>query len=209
MVEISAEEIIKIHAYVVEWFKISQGVINKGVLEAITKRPELKIGNDEYVYKNVFSRAAALMESIIRWHPVAGGNKRTALLTTIFYLKLEGYGVAVPLSAVRYTVKIAKNDKTDEKNTRKLINEIATWLMNHSGRTERELTGKATIFLLIPYRFLGFLVRIGLKNYVKNKISYWMAFDIYPEYEKEARDIIKFIDDTVAASLNVFKEQVY
>ena len=206
MAEISAEEIAKIHESVVERFKISQGIINKGVLEAIAKRSELKIGNDEYVYQSVFSRAAALMEGIIRWHPFTDGNKRTALLTTLFYLKLEGYGVAVPLSAVRYTVKIAKNDKTDEKSTRKLIDEIATWLTNHSGRTERELINKATIFLLIPYRFLGFLARIGFKNYVKKKISFWMAFDIYPEYEKEARDIIKFIDDTVTASLNVFKE---
>lgn len=124
MVEISAEEILELHNSVVKRFKISNGVLHQGNLEAIAKRPELILGG-EHVYKNPFTKAASILEGIIRWHPFADGNKRTALLATVYYLKLEKYGMAVPLSAVRYTVQIAKNKKNDDKNTQKLINEIA------------------------------------------------------------------------------------
>lgn len=206
MVELSVEEIIHIHDIVVEQFKISRGVINQGILEAIVKRPELKIGSDEYVYEDVFSKAATILEGIIRWHPFVDGNKRTALLTTIFYLKLQGYGVAVPLSAVRYTVNIAKNEKIDDKSVQKLIKEIALWLKNHSGHNANELSAKIAVHLTLPYKFLVFLIKIGFKKYVERKVSYWMAFDIYPEYEKEAMDMISFINDTLQASMRVFEE---
>jgi death on curing protein len=120
MVEISVEEILTLHNSVIERFKITPGVIHQGNLESIAQRPELRISG-KYVYNDVFLRAASLLEGIIRLHPFADGNKRTALLATVYYLRLEGYGTAIPLSAVRYTVKVAKNDKNDEQNTQKLI----------------------------------------------------------------------------------------
>lgn len=205
MVEISVEEILELHNSVVKRFKITQGIINQGNLEAVVKRPETQI-NNEYVYKDVFSQAASILEGIIRWHPFADGNKRTALLATLYYLKLEGYGVAVPLSAVRYTVKIAKNNNIDDEHTQKLIREISSWLSNHSGRTSFDLLGKIGMYLIIPYTFFQFLDRIGFHKYVNKKIGYWMAFDIYPEYEKEANDIADFISETVRASINLFKK---
>ncbi|MEM4391665.1 MAG: hypothetical protein QXG67_02635 [Candidatus Nitrosotenuis sp.] len=57
MVEISVEEILALHNSVVERFKITQGVIHHGNLESIAQRPELRI-NGEYVYNDVFSKAA-------------------------------------------------------------------------------------------------------------------------------------------------------
>jgi death on curing protein len=113
MVEISVEEILTLHNSVIERFKITPGVIHQGNLESIAQRPELRISG-KYVYNDVFLRAASLLEGIIRLHPFADGNKRTALLATVYYLRLEGYGTAIPLSAVRHTVKVAKNDKNDE-----------------------------------------------------------------------------------------------
>lgn len=205
MVEISVEEILELHGLVVKRFKITQGVINQGNLEAVAKRPETKI-NNEYVYKGTFLQAASILEGMIRWHPFADGNKRTALLATLYYLKLDGYAVAVPLSAVRYTVKIAKNENTDDKETQKLITEIAQWLNNHSGRTPQELLGKIGLYIVIPYSFLRFLAKIGFSDYVNRKIAYWMAFDIYPEYVKDADNIAEFIQETVRAGINLFKE---
>ena len=127
MSEISVEEIISLHDSVVKRFKITQGIINQSNLESVVKRPNLQV-NGEYIYKDVFSKAASIMEGIIRWHPFADGNKRTALLATLYYLKLDGYGTAVPLSAVRYTVKIEKNEnngtpgpgKPERKGTRRI-----------------------------------------------------------------------------------------
>ncbi|MEM4391666.1 MAG: hypothetical protein QXG67_02640 [Candidatus Nitrosotenuis sp.] len=110
----------------------------------------------------------------------------------------------MPLSAVRYTVKIAKNDKNDERNTQKLIKEIADWLGNHSAKSKRQLIGQITIHITFPYLFLIFLAKIGFKNYAGKKVAYWMAFDIYPEYAKEASNIVDFINETITASQKVF-----
>lgn len=162
------------HKSVVERFKITRGVVHQGNLESIVQRPELRI-NGKHVYADVFSKAASLLEGIIRLHPFADGNKRTALLATIYYLRLEGYGIAVPLSAVRYTVKIAKNDKNDERNTKKLIREIADWLSNHSAKSKRQLLGRIAIHITLPYLFLIFLAKIGFKKYVfKRFLTGWL-----------------------------------
>ena len=159
------------------------------------------------MYPDVYTKAAALLEGIIRWHPFADGNKRTALLTMIYFLKLEGYGMALPLSAIRYSVKIAKNCHMDEGNTKKMIRDISIWINRHSGKTPKELGTKITRYLVIPYKFLGFLTKIKLDRVVRRIVGKWMAFDLYPEYEQDANDIAAFIHETLAASVNVFDKE--
>jgi death-on-curing protein len=206
MTELSAEEIIKIHEKIVKRFNITDGVINRSNLESVVERPNTVINNKE-MYPDVYSKAASLLEGIIRWHPFADGNKRTALLTMIYFLKLEGYGMALPLSAIRYSVKIAKNRQIDEGNTKKLIRDISIWIDRHSGKTQKELTGKVIIYLVIPYKFLMFLSKIKLEHFSRRVVGKWMAFDLYPEYEKQAGDIVKFIQETLEASLKVFDHE--
>ncbi|WOV93890.1 MAG: Fic family protein [Candidatus Nitrosoabyssus spongiisocia] len=50
----------------------------KGLLDSIVKRPNLKIDN-EFMYDNIFLKASCILEGIIRWHPFADGNKRHLL----------------------------------------------------------------------------------------------------------------------------------
>jgi len=205
MTDLSVEEIITIHNKVVKLFGIPHGIINKGNLAAVVERPNT-IVNGKEVFPDVHSKAASLLEGIIRWHPFADGNKRTALLTMTYYLKLEGYGFALPLSAVRYTVKIAKNEHVDEKHIKKLLKEITQWIKNHSGTTPKDLNAKLIVYLYIPYRFVEFLIKIRLDGFAYRIVSKWMAFDLYPEYQKEAGNILKFITDTLQASMKVFDE---
>lgn len=113
MAEVSEEEIVKIHTTVVERFGISDGIINKGNLSSLAARPNIVVNGNE-VFPDVYTKAASLLEGIIRWHPFADGNKWTALSTMMYYLKLEGYALALPLSAIRYTIKIAKDKNADQ-----------------------------------------------------------------------------------------------
>lgn len=203
MEKLSADEIVSIHDQIIKRFKITKGVINKSILDAVVERPELQLGSNKYVYDNVFLRAAVILEGIIRWHPFADGNKRTGLAAAVYYLTLEGYATALPLSAIRYTVDIANNQKIDSASTQKLINEISAWFREHSDHNQLMLLGKLTMYVGIPYRFLILLAKIGFKKYVYRKVSYWMAFDMYPEYQKDVNEIIDFINDTLKASLKV------
>ena len=115
--------------------------------------------------------------------------------------------MALPLSAIRYSVKIAKNRHMDEGNTKKMIRDISIWINRHSGKTPKELGAKITLYLVIPYKFLGFLTKIKLDRVVRRIVGKWMAFDLYPEYEQDANDIAAFIHETLAASVNVFDKE--
>ncbi len=204
MKKISEEEISTIHNIVIKRFKVSNGIINKGMLDAIAQRPDTILANGFVPYDNVYSRAASLLEGIIRWHPFADGNKRTALLTMVYYLKLEGYGIILPLNAVRYTVKIAKHESNDENDNEKFLKDITLWIKNHAGKTKQELDVKMWLYVKIPNTILLFLLKLGLKNYVVNKISKALAFDIYPEYINEVKDIIQFMNYILQETMKPF-----
>ena len=90
---------------------------------------------------------------------------------------------------------------------KKLIREISIWIDEHSGKTPKELRGKVMFDIVMPYKFLMFLSRIKLKRVSKRIIGKWMAFDLYPEYEQDADDIVEFIQETLEESLNVFETE--
>ncbi|GEM_PF-1024994 len=205
MNSLEIDEIIHIHDIVAKKFDTPIGILNKGLLDSIACRPDIQIG-DQYPYDSIFKKAASLMEGIIRLHPFADGNKRTALLTTVYFLKLNGYGIVLPLSSVRYSVQIAKNNDISQEVTEKLIRNISIWLKNHSGKTKQEFQAKHFIYLNIPYSFLLFIAKIGFKKYAVEKVSNWMAFDIYPEYVKEANQIADFLTESMESANSLFKD---
>lgn len=81
------------------------------------------------LYPHTLQKAAVLMHSIICFHPFVDGNKRTALLTTDFYLSWNGYDLIIPNDADLFTISIAKGEKS--------LNEILEWLKANSKRTPR------------------------------------------------------------------------
>jgi death-on-curing protein len=203
MEELTSNDILYLHSIVEEKFKIFTGVKDLGLVQAIADRPKQKFYGTFIPFDDIFTKAASLMEGIIRMHPFYDGNKRTALLSTIAYLELNGYTMIVPISAVRFTVKIAKNDKNDSDSTAKLIRQIAKWIKKLSARSDKPHTVvlKSMFYFILP--LIGMIpisvVTLGILG--KWIVSKWMAFDIYPEYEKESGQIISFIVDIMKKSL--------
>jgi death-on-curing family protein len=84
---INTNTIIYIHDYLTNYFKDLEdpiqppGIKNRGGIESAASRPDL---NPEY--DSPYLKGAALFHSIINNHPFHNGNKRTALLSTIYYL---------------------------------------------------------------------------------------------------------------------------
>ena len=129
------------------------------------------------------------------------------LLAAVYYLRLHGYATVVPLSAIRYTVQIAKNEKTDQKNTTQLIKEISHWFKNYSSKSQKELEISIILYIRIPYRIMTILNKMGFKKYVERKISQWMAFDLYPEYAENVNEIVDFIREILDSDLDMFDEE--
>lgn len=67
----------------------SHGVRDLGLLESAVMRPKATFGGEE-LYSDVFSKAAALMHSLIRNHPFVDGNKRTGIAAAGLFLAQNG-----------------------------------------------------------------------------------------------------------------------
>lgn len=92
---LTAEQILFIHARIVDETGGVHGVRDVGLLQSAAARPKATFGGQE-LYPDIFSKAAALMESLARNHPFLDGNKRTAVTSTGLFLQINGLVLAAP-----------------------------------------------------------------------------------------------------------------
>ena len=121
---LTVEQILFLHARLIEETGGSHGVRDVGLLESATMRPQATF-DDEDLYPGLFSKAAALMDSIVRNHPFVDGNKRTGIAAAGIFLMLNNYRLTVTnqeLEKFTLHVTISKPD----------ISEISFWLESHS-----------------------------------------------------------------------------
>lgn len=100
---LTIEEIILIHEYELQKYGGHPGIRNIALLESSTYRPQTSFGERE-LYKTPFEKAACLMYVIIKNHPFVDGNKRTAVVSSIIFLKLNGHNLKL---SQKKLVKIA------------------------------------------------------------------------------------------------------
>jgi death-on-curing protein len=81
---VSFSEALFIHDIQLALYGGTKGILNEGILRSALERP-----NTGY-YENLLEAASALMESLCNNHPFVDGNKRVAVMTTFYFLKLNG-----------------------------------------------------------------------------------------------------------------------
>ena len=144
------------------------------------------------------------MESTIRWHAFTDGNKRTGLLATEQYLKINGYFCLYPVHAVRFSVIIATTQGTDQKTTDRLVQKIAEWLKNYvclrnDINRARQIAFKMSEELR-PIREM--LEKNSNSVEAKNILDHWLAIDIYPEYRNDMIQVLDFLTEMYEEILN-------
>ncbi len=81
------------------------------------------------LYPDLFSKAAALMDSLVRNHPFVDGNKRTAITSTAMFLRINGYRLVVDNDEmVHFTLACAQSKLT--------LEEISSWFQRCSDLIE-------------------------------------------------------------------------
>jgi len=102
----------------------SLGLRDHGLLESACARPFASYDGKD-LYPDVFSKAAALMHSLINNHPFVDGNKRVGITSALLFLKLNGTEVkANREDLVRFTLAVARGEEQ--------VPSIARWLQrNH------------------------------------------------------------------------------
>ena len=124
MIYLSAEQILFIHARLIEETGASHGVRDLGILLSAIGRPKASF-DDQDLYADLFSKAAALMESLIRNHPFVDGNKRTGVTAAGLFLRRNGYRLtATNADLVAITMKIAQSQGD--------LEELTVWFRENS-----------------------------------------------------------------------------
>ncbi|MBI5866532.1 MAG: type II toxin-antitoxin system death-on-curing family toxin [Planctomycetes bacterium] len=116
---ISMQELLRIHAAVIRETGGIPGVVNAGALESSLHRPFTAAGGSA-LFPNLSDKVAALVHSIIAFHPFADGNKRTAFVAADVCLKLNGMKLEPSTSAEAFFWSIARGEQD--------VPQIAAWL---------------------------------------------------------------------------------
>lgn len=87
---LTAEQVLFIHARLIAETGGEHGVFNLGLLLSAVARPQATFDGQD-LYPGLFSKAAALLESLIGNHAFVDGNKRTAITSAGIFLRINGY----------------------------------------------------------------------------------------------------------------------
>lgn len=121
---LSAEQVLFIHSRLIDATGGAHGVRDLGLLRSAIARPRATFGRKD-LYPGVFSKAAALMESLARNHPFIDGNKRTAIAPASLFLWVNGYRLETTQRKLeRFTLLVATGGTAFEN--------IAAWFEEHS-----------------------------------------------------------------------------
>jgi death-on-curing protein len=126
------QEILVIHAKLIDEIAGSHGVRDIGLLLSLVERPRARFNRKE-LYRGAFKKAAVYLESLANYHVFIDGNKRTAITVAARFLFLNGYELQVSNKQLeRFILKVATK-KPD-------LEVIAEWLRSNSRKIKTKKT---------------------------------------------------------------------
>ena len=123
---LTSQNVIQIHFEIVEQTGGLQGIRDVGLLESAVERPKATFGGED-LYPTLELKAAALVHSLLLNHQFADGNKRTAVVSMIEFLQLNGKAIiAEQKEVVDFALWV--------ENKKPALEEIAVWIKDHIGK---------------------------------------------------------------------------
>jgi death-on-curing protein len=124
MRSLTPEQVLFLHAQLVAETGGSHGVRDISMLLSALGRPQASF-DDQDLYPDIFAKAAALLDSLIRNHPFVDGNKRTGIAAAAIFLRLNGYRLTVDNTELEnFTLQVARAELA--------LEQIAGWLREHA-----------------------------------------------------------------------------
>lgn len=121
---LTGEEILIIHSEIIDKTGGSHGIRDTGLLLSIIEKPRATFGGEE-LYKGIFIKAAAYLESLAKYHIFIDGNKRIGLAASARFLFLNGFELTA-------TNEEAENFVLDVVVKKLDLEIIAVWFKKHS-----------------------------------------------------------------------------
>jgi death on curing protein len=123
MKTISLEQLLQIHALIVNETGGSIGLRDLGRLEAAIATQSQNVFGEE-LYPTLVDKAAAIIRGIIADHPFVDGNKRTAMLTGLTLLEINDLRFSAQSGEIEDFAVLIATDKLD-------VPAITVWLRSH------------------------------------------------------------------------------
>jgi death-on-curing protein len=128
---LTPEQVLFLHSRLVAETGGAHGVRDLGMLLSALGRPQVTFEDSE-LYPDLFTKTAALMDSLVRNHPFVDGNKRTAITAAGIFLRINGYELIVENSEmIRFTLACAQSQLSVET--------ITEWFKQHSYEREKKI----------------------------------------------------------------------
>lgn len=120
MTYLTTVQILFLHSRLIAETGGVAGVRDVALLESAVARPQATYGGAD-LYPDIFSQAAALMQSLVNNHPFVDGNKRVGIAATALFLQRNGHHLVASNQEVEeFTLAVARGERT--------FDDIATWL---------------------------------------------------------------------------------
>ena len=188
-----SQTIDEIHQQLLSNAHIQNGYRDKYCLTSITEGMEIQF-NGKQIYPTLFEKSAFMFEGIVRLHPFIDGNKRTALASIQEYLLENGYIFIMPLSAVRFTIRVASITTLENDRITSLIQNISSWISSRTAPINK-ITEIKEIYK-IDIKLLHTLKKISKsrrdREMLDDVIGYWVGNDIYPDNKYYFKDFVDF-----------------
>jgi len=128
MIYLTEQQVLFLHSRMTAETGGSYGVRDLSMLLSAVGRPHASYDKQD-LYPDMYTKAAALMDSLIRNHPFMDGNKRTGIAAASLFLRANNYQVnASNLEIEKFTLEVAQSLHT--------IDRIADWFQSHSQRVD-------------------------------------------------------------------------
>lgn len=168
---LDAEEVTAIHWELVEIFTkkgepiLPPGPRDEGLIKSAVTRPQTSSrGTDKY--KTIEAKAAALFHSLVMNHAFHNGNKRTALVSLLVFLKRNKHTVDVTDQELfDFVIKVANNEfknQTKRGTADEVVNLITCWIQAHCSNVDNEVRSMKTSEFISACEMAG--ARCVLKN---------------------------------------------
>ncbi|HLG28830.1 MAG TPA: type II toxin-antitoxin system death-on-curing family toxin [Candidatus Brocadiales bacterium] len=129
MIYLTHEQVLFIHYLIIKETGGIHGIRDLPLLQSAVSRPMATFDNND-LYPDLFTKAAAIMHSVIKNHPFIDGNKRTGITSASIFLFKNNYILTASNKELeQFTSKVASRNIE--------LKEIAKWFKGHTKKTKK------------------------------------------------------------------------
>lgn len=120
---LSVVEVLEIHSQQLEAYGGIHGIRDEGLLESAVMTPQSSFGG-EYLHQSIFEMAGAYAFHIAENQPFLDGNKRTALVSALAFLDINGIVILDPDRRLYSALIDIANRKADKYDLADLLRSL-------------------------------------------------------------------------------------